>query len=86
MRVGLEVLSLLLTHFHSLYYVGKVIRILNDGGRFITGKCGNIVVGFWNNMKDVVHMNEFLSRGTSADTGANAIADLFFFVLRSDRK
>ena len=45
-------------------------------------------MGFWNNMKDVVHMNEFISRGTSGGTGANADtgADLYFFLLRSDRK
>ena len=52
-----------------------------EEGRFITGKWGNIVLGFWQKMKDVIHMNEFISKGDSADSDA-----LYFIVLRSDRK
>lgn len=53
----------------------------NDVGRFITGIWGNIVVGFWGKNKDVVHINEFLVRGSETTNN-----ELYFFYIRSERK
>ena len=40
-----------------------ICRKNNTTGRLITGKWGNIVLGYWSNHSDVVHFNEFLSFG-----------------------
>ena len=52
-------------------------RNKDDIGRLITGNWGNIVIGFWNNYIDVVHMNKFIVPGRLVDD-----TDLYFFMLR----
>ena len=54
---------------------------MNNIGRLITGRWGNIVIGFWNKYKDFVHINKKIYSGTLVEK-----TNLEFFVLRYDNK